>query len=114
MWLAHKDAPAGQGEDAQRWCNLAKSKIVPGTKSVEPLSALADARLKAVRDYTGAAGLTLDEDTYKALRRRGLSRRDVDRAVDALVAAGEAIVETTETSRVRVRLVKSAPVQEGA
>jgi hypothetical protein len=66
-------------------------------------TALDAARAQALRAYIGCGVLTLDNDTYRALRRRGFGRRDVDRALDTMTAADEILVETGPGS-VRVRL----------
>jgi hypothetical protein len=69
-------------------------------------SALDTARVEALRTRLARRGsLSLTEETYRDLRWDGLSRRDVDRALEAMVAAREAIIEAN-TGKVRVRLQK--------
>ena len=64
------------------------------------------ARIEVVRQcvVSWKGIIRLDADAYRILRDRGLSRCDVDRALDAMAARGEAVVEST-AGGVRVRLV---------
>jgi hypothetical protein len=67
--------------------------------------ALDAARSEVLRKRIAWHGsLHLNAQTYRDLRWEGFSRRDVDRAVEALVLAGEAAIETS-SGTVRVRLV---------
>ena len=68
-------------------------------------SALDAARREALRTrITLRTSLCLDAEAYRMLRYDGFSRRDVDRTIDAMVAAREAVIETNSgTVRVRLR-----------
>jgi len=73
---------------------------------VKARSPLAEAKKVALAAFVGSQGgaIVLSDWVYSRLRESGLSRADVNGAVDALVGAGEAALDN-EDRRVIVRLL---------
>jgi hypothetical protein len=65
---------------------------------------LETARIEVLRARIGWRRLYLNADEYRLLRDKGLSKSDVDHAVDAMVESGDAVIESTHAG-VLVRLV---------
>ena len=59
-----------------------------------------------LKRITSLGPLAMCAAEYRALRRAGYSRADVNRAIDSLVAAGEIEIATTMTGTVCVRAWK--------
>jgi hypothetical protein len=56
-------------------------------------STFAQARAEALRAFLLDGAITLDDDGYRSLLRRGFTRRDVTSALDLLAASGEVLLE---------------------
>jgi hypothetical protein len=81
-----------------------ESEVNLMTKQNKPC-ALDIARIEVLRKRIAQRdSLCLNDETYRNLRSDGFSRRDVERAVETMVAAGEAVVESS-LSTVHVRIV---------
>jgi hypothetical protein len=76
---------------------MSRSKLTRPVKAVER-SPLAEARASALRAYLARrnGGLWLADDAYRNLRwATGLTRGEVQRAIDLLAAQGEIVIEAS-------------------
>jgi hypothetical protein len=68
-------------------------------------SSLDEARVRYLRAHWGSSGRTLCDGCYKDFAQRGLSKAEVNRALDILTARGEAALCTIAGYGIGIRLV---------